>query len=44
MPYLTMSDRIKIYYENCGEGETLVFCHGLNSSHNANKELYDEQR
>ncbi len=42
MPYLTMSDGIKIYYENCGKGETLVFCHGLNSSHNANKELYDE--
>lgn len=42
MPYLTMSDGIKLYYENCGEGETLVFCHGLNSSHNANKELYDE--
>ena len=44
MPYLTMSDGIKLYYENYGEGETLVFCHGLNSSHNANKELYDEFR
>ena len=44
MPYLTMSDGIKLYYENCGEGETLVFSHGLNSSHNANKELYDEFR
>lgn len=39
-----MSDGIKLYYENYGEGETLVFCHGLNSSHNANKELYDEFR
>ncbi len=37
-----MSDGIKLYYENCGEGETLVFCHGLNSSHIANKEFYDE--
>ena len=42
MPYLTMSDGIELYYETCGEGETLVFSHGLNSSHNANKELYDE--
>lgn len=42
MPYLTMSDGIKLYYENYGEGETLVFCHGLNSSHIANKEFYDE--
>lgn len=44
MPYLTMSDRIKIFYETCGEGETLIFCHGLNSSHIANKEFYDEFR
>lgn len=42
MPYLTMNDGIKLYYENYGEGETLVFCHGLNSSHSANKEFYDE--
>lgn len=42
MSYLTMSDGIRLYYENCGKGETIVFCHGLNSSHNANKEFYDE--
>lgn len=44
MPYLTMSDGIKLYYENSGDGETLLFCHGLNSSHSANKEFYDEFR
>lgn len=42
MPYLTMSDGIRIFYENYGEGETLIFCHGLNSSHNANKDFYNE--
>ena len=35
MPYLTMSDSSKIYYEEHGRGtgETVLFCHGLNSSH-----------
>ena len=42
MPYLTMSDEIKLYYENYGNGETIVFCHGLNSSHNANEKFYNE--
>ncbi len=42
MPYLTMSDGIKLYYKNYGKGETLIFCHGLNSSHIANKRFYDE--
>lgn len=37
-----MSDGTKLYYEKYGKGETLVFCHGLNSSHSANKEFYDE--
>lgn len=42
MPYLTMDDGIRLYYENHGEGDALVFCHGLNSSHAANKRLYGE--
>ena len=33
MPYLAMSDKTKIYYEDCGKGETILFVHGLNSSH-----------
>ena len=42
MPYFTMDDGIKLYYESHGEGEALVFCHGLNSSHAANKRFYSE--
>lgn len=34
MPYLMMSDGAKIYYEVYGQGKTVLFCHGLNSSHN----------
>ena len=33
MPLLTMSDGTKIYYEEQGKGETVLFCHGLQSSH-----------
>lgn len=33
MPYLAMSDEAKIYYEDHGKGETILFIHGLNSSH-----------
>ncbi len=32
MPYLTLDD-IKLYYEIHGEGETLLFIHGLGASH-----------
>lgn len=39
MPYITMTDKTKIYYEDKGKGETLIFAHGLNSSHNANKDF-----
>lgn len=42
MPFLTMSDGIKIYYEAHGEGETILFAHGLNSSHLKNKTFYNE--
>ncbi|MBR6024788.1 MAG: alpha/beta hydrolase [Methanobrevibacter sp.] len=44
MSFLTMSDGIKIYYEDWGEGETLLFAHGLNSSHLLNKAFYTEFR
>ena len=33
MPYIAMKDNTKIYYEECGEGETVLFVHGLSSSH-----------
>ncbi|WP_407374542.1 alpha/beta fold hydrolase [Methanobrevibacter sp.] len=42
MSYLTMSDDVNIYYEDFGEGETLIFCHGLNSSLTVNEEFYNE--
>ncbi len=44
MPYLTMKDGTKIYFEDHGRGETLLFSHGLNSSHLALKPFIDEFR
>ena len=32
MAYLTLRDGIKIYFEDCGTGEPILFIHGLNSS------------
>ena len=29
MPYLAMRDSTKIYYEEHGKGETVLFVHGL---------------
>lgn len=43
MPYLVMSDSTKIYYEERGKGnQTLLFAHGLNSSHLKIKNFIDE--
>lgn len=42
MPFLTMDDDVRICYDDYGEGETLIFSHGLNSSHNVNKDFYDK--
>ncbi len=42
MPYLVLRDGIKIYYEDCGKGDTIIFCHGLNSSHLKIKNFIDE--
>lgn len=42
MPYLQMTDGTKIYYEDRGKGETLLFVHGLNSSHQKIKAFIDE--
>ena len=42
MSYLTMSDGVKIYYEDHGTGKTLLFIHGLNSSHLAIKNFINE--
>ncbi len=36
-----MTDGTKIYFEDRGSGETLLFCHGLNSSHLAIKPFID---
>ena len=42
MPYLTMRDGTKIYYEDHGHGETLLFSHGLSSSHLELKNFINE--
>ena len=42
MPYLTVSDGTKLYYEDKGQGQTLLFAHGLNSSHLKIKNFIDE--
>ena len=42
MPYLTMSDGVKLYYEESGRGETIVISHGMNSSHLVIKEFIDQ--
>ncbi len=44
MSYLTMRDGTKIYYEDQGIGETLLFCHGLNCSHLYMKDFMKEFR
>ena len=42
MPYMTTSDGVKIYYEDHGQGETLLFSHGMNSSHLRIKNFIDD--
>ena len=42
MPYLTVQDGTKIYYEDYGKGETILFCHGLGSSHLKIKNFINE--
>ena len=43
MSYLTMSDGVKLYYEVKGTGkQTILFAHGLMSSHLKIKEFIDE--
>lgn len=44
MPMFATSDGTKLYYEDTGTGPAVVFCHGLNSSHLANKRFIDEFR
>ncbi len=46
MSYLTMSDSTKIYFEETGKDkkQTLLFAHGLNSSHLKVKEFLDQFR
>ncbi len=33
MPYFAVQDGTKLYYEEYGHGETVLFVHGLSSSH-----------
>ena len=42
MPYLTSFDGTKIYYEDVGTGETILFSHGIASSHLKIKNLINE--
>ena len=42
MPFLTVQDGTKIYYEDIGQGETILFCHGLGSSHLKIKNFINE--
>ncbi len=42
MPYLTSFDGTKIYYEDVGKGETILFSHGLGSSHLKIKNFINE--
>ena len=44
MPCLAVSDWTKIYYEDCGQSETILFAHGLGSSHLELKPFIDEFR
>lgn len=44
MSYLAMRDGTKLYYEDRGQGETILFSHGLNSSHLAIKDFINEFR
>lgn len=42
MSYLAMPDGTKIYHESRGDGEAILFVHGLNSSHFELREFIDE--
>lgn len=42
MPFLAVSDYTKIYYEDYGEGDIILFIHGLGSSHMEMKNFIDE--
>jgi len=44
MPYLTVKDGTKIYYEDTGKGETVLIIHGLGSSHLKLKNFINEFR
>ena len=42
MSYLTVSDGAKIYFEDYGQGEPIIFSHGLNGSHSNFKKIIKE--
>ena len=42
MPYYTTQDGTKLYYEDVGKGETILFLHGLGSSHIKIKNFINE--
>lgn len=39
-----MSDATKIFFDDSGDGEAILFAHGLNSSHMMNESFYSEFR
>lgn len=39
-----MSDATKIFFDDSGDGEAILFAHGLNSSHAVNESFYSEFR
>ena len=42
MPYLATKDGTTLYYEDWGKGETIVFLHGVGSSHLELRDFIDE--
>ena len=44
MTFLKMSDATKIFFDDSGDGEAILFAHGLNSSHAVNESFYSEFR
>lgn len=44
MPMFATTDGTKLCHEDAGTGPAVVFCHGLDSPHPANKRFIDEFR
>lgn len=44
MPYFTLRDETQIYYEDYGQGEPIIFLHGVSATHLIIKDFIDEFR